>query len=139
VDDRGEAVEAKLAGRDVQPRSRGLRGEAPALRVPGEDEAQLDLVPLRPGVQRGPAEERAGRPVEEGALAEAVFAPDRREGGDLGCRAVGVEGRSANVVGHVRVGVHLGQCPGVPTGERRHEQSLGLEVHGRTLVRSRRG
>jgi hypothetical protein len=44
VDDRGEAAEAELAERDVQPGSCGLGGEAPALRVPGEDEAELDLI-----------------------------------------------------------------------------------------------
>ena len=112
----------------------GLAGEATALRVPGEDVAELDLVPLRPGVQPGAAEEDSGPPVGERALTEAALAPNRLDPEHLGCRALGVECGAADVAGHVRVGVQLGQCLGVLTGEGWHEQSPGLEVHGRTVV-----
>jgi hypothetical protein len=74
VDDGGEAVETQLGGCDVEPCPGGLAGEAAALRVPGEDVAELDLVLLRPGVQPGAAEEGSGLPVEERALTEAVLA-----------------------------------------------------------------
>jgi hypothetical protein len=67
VDDGGEAVETRVGGGDVEPCPGGLAGETAALRVPGEDVAELDLVPLRPGVQPGAAEEGSGLPVEERA------------------------------------------------------------------------
>jgi hypothetical protein len=91
VDDGGEAVETQLGGGDVEPCPGGLAGETAALRVPGEDVAELDLVPLRPGVQPGAAEEGSGLPVEERARTEAVLVPDRLEPEHLGCRALGVQ------------------------------------------------
>jgi hypothetical protein len=81
-------------------------------------------------VQPGPAEEGTGLPVDERALTEAVLAPDRLEAGDLGGGALRVERRAADVPGHFRVGVHLGERGGVLFGEGRHEQARGLQVHG---------
>ena len=129
-DDCGAAVETQPGGGDVEPCPCGLAGEAAALRVPGEDVAELDLVPLRPGVQPGATEEGSGAPVEESALTEAVLAPDLVEPHHLGCRALGVECGAADVAGHVRFGVQLRQYLGVLTGEGWHEQSPGPEVHG---------
>ena len=85
-------------------------------------------------MQSGPPEGGAGRPVEERALAEAVFLPDGGEAGDLCGRACGVERVGTDVPGHVRVGVDRGQRCGVLLREGRHDQSLALEVHARTVA-----
>jgi hypothetical protein len=53
VDDRREAAQAELAGCHVQARACGLGGKPATLRVPGKDVTQLDLVPLRLGMQPG--------------------------------------------------------------------------------------
>ena len=60
-------------------------------------------------MQPGAADHAAGRPLRQGALTVSVFPPDLLEGGHLRLCSFGGEPISADVAGHLGVGVDGGQ------------------------------